>query len=155
MKRITINDNFIKEVGFDIQTNTLEVKFYTSEVFQLFNVPPKFFIGLLMAESIAQYYDSAIRNCFQCRLIGIDNDIQTDSSSQQTFCQDSYTTNMDEESDEVEDEEDDFDYDSYDLHDNYDGTFTMLGGGQLDYGEAEEYRRQSDLEDGIISDDDS
>jgi len=51
------------------------------------------------------------------------------------------------------DDSDDYDIDEYGLHDNQDGTWTEIGGQQLDYHDAMLLREQSDLEDGIVPDD--
>lgn len=61
MKRTEVKSSNLKSVGFDPETNTLELEFNHGGVYRYFNVPPNKFHDLMAAESLGKYFDSEIK----------------------------------------------------------------------------------------------
>jgi len=55
MKLVTVDSSMIHAVGYDAETQTLEVVFNTGRTYLYRNVPPEEFDGLMAAESKGRY----------------------------------------------------------------------------------------------------
>lgn len=61
MKRQPVDSSNLSSVGYDPQTNTLEVEFNHGGIYQYFNVPSHIYQGLMNANSHGQYFDQYIK----------------------------------------------------------------------------------------------
>ena len=62
MERIPIASTSLASVGYDAETQTLEVEFNTGRVYQYYSVPEQEHPGLLNADSKGTYFNANIRN---------------------------------------------------------------------------------------------
>jgi hypothetical protein len=56
MKRVPINSSNILSVGYDAETQMLEVEFNTKRVYRYSNIPPHVYAGLMKAQSHGKYF---------------------------------------------------------------------------------------------------
>lgn len=56
MDRTPVSSTSLKSVGYDPQTQTLELEFASGSVYQYANVPPEVHQALLEAESLGRYF---------------------------------------------------------------------------------------------------
>lgn len=61
MKRQAVNSSNLASVGYDAQTQTLEIEFNHGGVYQYYNVPKSIYDGLMNASSHGQYFDRNIK----------------------------------------------------------------------------------------------
>jgi hypothetical protein len=61
MKRQRVSSEAIVSVGYDVDSQTLEVEFRSGYVYQYFDVPPPEFIRLVNAQSIGAYVNTRIK----------------------------------------------------------------------------------------------
>ena len=61
MERIQVSSSNIISIGYDLQTNTLEVEFSSSEIYQYFNVPEHLYQNLINASSKGQFLNDYIK----------------------------------------------------------------------------------------------
>jgi hypothetical protein len=67
MERQAVSSSNISSVGYDIDSETLEVEFVkTGKVYEYYNVPKFEFDRLLEASSIGIYFNANIRNSYSC-----------------------------------------------------------------------------------------
>jgi len=70
MKMLLVKSEAIKEIGYNHQTNRLDIKFNheddQSKKYRFCNVPWYVFNGFLQATSKGKYYDSHIREKYRC-----------------------------------------------------------------------------------------
>jgi len=60
MNRTPIESSMIRDVGYDLETQTLEIGFNSGTVYQYFDVERETFDGLMQAPSAGQYFLDAI-----------------------------------------------------------------------------------------------
>ena len=65
MKRVPVSSSNIGSVGYDAQSNTLEVEFNDGSVYQYFSVPAAEHQGLMAAGSHGQYLASNIKGTYR------------------------------------------------------------------------------------------
>jgi len=65
MERKPIDSSNISSIGYDEDSNTLEVEFYSGTVYQYFDVPLNFFQGFMEAGSKGQYFAQHIKGYFR------------------------------------------------------------------------------------------
>lgn len=70
MHRIQVASTEITQVGYQEDSETLEIKFQHGGLYQFFNVPADVFQGLLSAPSKEGYYQAKIGERFPCSRIG-------------------------------------------------------------------------------------
>ncbi len=61
MDRMPVSSSNLAEVGYDPQTQTLEIMFLTGAVYQYIGVPEAHHLGLLSASSKGTYLDQHIK----------------------------------------------------------------------------------------------
>ena len=64
MKRKKVESSTIKSIGYDEKTQTLEVEFRPSSIYQYFEVEKQTFENLMKAESVGSYHAKVIRGKF-------------------------------------------------------------------------------------------
>ncbi len=62
MKRTTVNSSNLASVGYDPNSQVLEIEFNTGRVYQYFDVPQQEYDGLMNANSHGSYFYHNIRN---------------------------------------------------------------------------------------------
>jgi hypothetical protein len=65
MDRLTVDSTSIAEVGYDVDTETMEVKFKFGTVYQYKNVPQNVFRSLLTAESVGSYFTEQVKGTYE------------------------------------------------------------------------------------------
>ena len=65
MKRIPIKSSSIKSIGYDIESEILEVEFIRGDIYKYYEVIPKIFCNLLFADSIGSYFYKNIAKKFE------------------------------------------------------------------------------------------
>ena len=61
MNRTSVTSSNLRSVGYDPATQTLEVEFHSSGVYEDLNVPAYRHAGLLSAASKGEYFDAYIK----------------------------------------------------------------------------------------------
>jgi len=56
MVRTHVSSSNLKSVGYEPSTNTLEIEFLNSGLYQYFNVPNRIYTGLMAASSHGSYF---------------------------------------------------------------------------------------------------
>ena len=64
MQLTRVASSMIYAVGYDEQTQTLEVVFYTTGVYRYFGVPKDVYNGLLESSSKGSYMRSSVIDCY-------------------------------------------------------------------------------------------
>lgn len=59
-----VSSSNIATVGYNSNTNILEIEFQTGSVYQYKNVPQTVYSSLISASSCGAYFDSEIRNVY-------------------------------------------------------------------------------------------
>ena len=70
MQRYSAASSAIASVGYDAGTETLEVEFQTSAVYQYYNVPQHMCDELLKASSVGQFFNLYIKNAYAYSRVG-------------------------------------------------------------------------------------
>jgi hypothetical protein len=65
MERTNLSSSTISEVGFEANSNTLEILFRDGRVYQYFDVPENIFDALKAASSAGQFFHQNIRGVFR------------------------------------------------------------------------------------------
>lgn len=67
MERHTVSSSSIASVGYDSNSETLEVEFVkTGRVYEYYNVPQFMYDRLLEAPSIGIFFNTEIKNAYAC-----------------------------------------------------------------------------------------
>ena len=66
MEREPVSSSNIAAVGYDPDSETLEVEFKTSGIYQYFNVPAFMFERLVAADSVGKFFNAEIRDAYPC-----------------------------------------------------------------------------------------
>jgi hypothetical protein len=67
MEREAVSSSNLASVGYDADTETLEVEFAkTGKVYQYYNVPLFMYERLMAAPSIGVFFNAEIRNVYAC-----------------------------------------------------------------------------------------
>jgi hypothetical protein len=61
MNRTPVSSSNIKSIGYDSQSNTLEVEFRDGSIYQYYSVLPHIYNGLMRASSHGQYLDDYVK----------------------------------------------------------------------------------------------
>jgi hypothetical protein len=69
VQRQQVTSSNISSVGYDLETNTLEIEFSSGSVYQYSRVPEAVFRGLMAAASHGSYFNQHIRDHYSCRQI--------------------------------------------------------------------------------------
>ena len=65
MNRIPVSSSNIAEVGYDEQSNTMEILFTNHSVYQYFDVPKNVHNALISAASVGQFFHQQIRGQYR------------------------------------------------------------------------------------------
>jgi hypothetical protein len=66
MKRKAVDSSAVVSVGYDRKSKTLEIEFPSAHVYQYFDVPADEHKALLNADSLGQYFNAEIKDCYSC-----------------------------------------------------------------------------------------
>ncbi|HEY2345170.1 MAG TPA: KTSC domain-containing protein [Xanthomonadaceae bacterium] len=66
MERSPVSSSNIASVGYDADSETLEIEFKTSGVYQYFNVPLFMYERLMAADSVGTFLNREIKPAFPC-----------------------------------------------------------------------------------------
>lgn len=69
MERKHVSSSNLHSVGYDLKTETLEIKFHESGIYHYFNVPEIIYNKLMAAHSKGSYFDEHIKPKFRYRKI--------------------------------------------------------------------------------------
>lgn len=70
MLRTPVASRDLRSVGYDQQTQTLEIEFNSGGVYQYFNVPVNVYQELMSAASYGKYFHQSIKNNYSYQRIG-------------------------------------------------------------------------------------
>lgn len=65
MNRQSVNSSDLKSVGYDEETQTLEIEFRSGAIYEYYNVPQNIYDGLMSASSYGKYFNQNIRDNYQ------------------------------------------------------------------------------------------
>jgi hypothetical protein len=69
MDRIAVISSTIRSIGYDAESEALEVEFQSGKVYQYTGVPPHIYDGIMRADSKGKYLNAHIKECFACRRV--------------------------------------------------------------------------------------
>ncbi len=69
MDRQPVDSSNLSSVGYDAETETLEVEFRHGGVYQYFRVPPATHRSLLEAPSLGSYFNKHVRDSYDQRRV--------------------------------------------------------------------------------------
>lgn len=64
MTRTPVESSQLKSVGYDPETQTMEIEFHMNLIYQYRNVPPAIHAEMMQAESIGRYFARNIKHAF-------------------------------------------------------------------------------------------
>lgn len=64
MERQPVSSSNLLSVGYDAESETLEIEFKNSGVYQYFNVPPVVYERLMTANSLGQFFNAEIKDVY-------------------------------------------------------------------------------------------
>ena len=70
MNREFVQSSNLKSVGYNRETNILEIEFQNGGIYQYYNVPFEIYQGLMSASSKGQYHAYHIKNVYRYKKIG-------------------------------------------------------------------------------------
>jgi hypothetical protein len=70
MDRIPVSSSNLAAIGYDPNTETLEVEFKNSHVYEYKNVPQVVYDGLMSATSHGAYFNREIKNTYPYEKVG-------------------------------------------------------------------------------------
>jgi hypothetical protein len=66
MDRAPVSSSNLVSVGYDPSSETLEVEFKTSSVYQYYNLPQFMYEQLMQAPSVGTFFNANIKNAYAC-----------------------------------------------------------------------------------------
>jgi hypothetical protein len=66
MEREPVSSSNLVSVGYEAESETLEVEFKNTGVYQYFNVPAFMHERLMSADSVGKFFNVEIKNAFPC-----------------------------------------------------------------------------------------
>ena len=66
MEREQVSSSNLVSIGYEPESETLEVEFKTSGVYQYFNVPMFMHERLMTADSVGKFFNAGIKNAYPC-----------------------------------------------------------------------------------------
>jgi hypothetical protein len=66
-KRIKVEQNYLRSVGYDSSNQVLEIEFRRGEVYQYINVPAAVYTDLINAPSRGKYFNANIKEAYSYR----------------------------------------------------------------------------------------
>ena len=64
MERISVNSSNVSSVGYDANSQTLEIEFNNGGVYQYSGVPESVYEGMMGADSKGKYFHANIKNTY-------------------------------------------------------------------------------------------
>lgn len=64
MKRVPVNSTNILSIGYDKDSQLLEIEFNTKRVYRYSSIPPHVYAGLMKAESHGKYFQTHINGAY-------------------------------------------------------------------------------------------
>ena len=64
MERISVNSSNVSSVGYDADSQTLEIEFNSGGVYQYSGVPESVYEGMMGADSKGKYFHANIKNTY-------------------------------------------------------------------------------------------
>lgn len=65
MKRTPVDSSNISSIGYDEDSNTLEIEFHSGAVYQYFDVPMNVYQAIMEASSKGQYFAQNIKGYYR------------------------------------------------------------------------------------------
>jgi hypothetical protein len=65
MKRIPVSSSNVAAVGYDPNTQTLQVEFNSGSIYQYFDVPQTIYEALISAESVGKFLNAQIKGYYR------------------------------------------------------------------------------------------
>lgn len=65
MNRQPVSSSNIRSIGYDSKSQTLEIEFHSSGIYQYFNVPESIYNALMSASSHGSYFHRHIKDQYQ------------------------------------------------------------------------------------------
>ena len=62
MERISVNSSNISSVGYDVDSQTLEIEFHNGGVYQYAGIPESEYEGLMSSDSKGKYFHANIKS---------------------------------------------------------------------------------------------
>ncbi len=69
MNRQPVQSSNLRSVGYESDTNTLEIEFNSGGIYQYFGVPESVYSGLMSASSKGSYFHENIKDKYETRRI--------------------------------------------------------------------------------------
>jgi hypothetical protein len=69
MQRTPVSSNNLRSVGYDLETQTLEISFKSGGIYQYYYVPENIYQSLMTAVSKGKYFAAYIKNKYRHRRI--------------------------------------------------------------------------------------
>lgn len=69
MIRLNVNSTDLTSVGYNADSQTLEIEFKSGGIYQYFNIPEGVYSALINANSHGKYFNQNIRDVYQCSKI--------------------------------------------------------------------------------------
>lgn len=69
VKRIAVESNYLRGVGYDSSNQVLEIEFRRGEIYQYLDVPPAVYTDLMNAPSHGRYFNENIKDIYSCRKV--------------------------------------------------------------------------------------
>ena len=70
VKRIAVESNYLRSVGYDSSSQVLEIEFRKGGVYQYIDVPPTVYTNLMNAPSHGRYFNENIKEAYAYRKLG-------------------------------------------------------------------------------------
>ena len=67
MDRTAVKSTVIASVGYDAESNTMDVEFRTGRLYRFFMITASVHAALMNSDSIGRYFNAEIRDQFPCR----------------------------------------------------------------------------------------
>lgn len=70
MDKQAVSSSLVKSIGYDRQTETLEIEFGSGRVYQYYGVPGRLHVEIMQAPSKGQFFNACIKDQFRYSQIG-------------------------------------------------------------------------------------
>lgn len=70
MQRTLVSSSNLHSVGYDPNSNILEIEFLSGRIYRYSNVPHHIYLELMNASSHGKYFNAYIKNDFDCTPLG-------------------------------------------------------------------------------------
>jgi hypothetical protein len=65
MERVPVSSTSLDSVGYDLDTQTLEIAFKSDRVYRYFHVPPQVFADLMRSDSHGTFFNDHILDVYE------------------------------------------------------------------------------------------